>query len=100
VSPRVYIYRHNDAPADAVYIGRAAPRYGLRASTWANPFKVAVHGDRNQVIELYRRHLYDNGLIADIGELTGRDLLCWCAPRRCHGDVLLELANGKAATRE
>jgi hypothetical protein len=24
-------------------------------------------------------------------ELAGRDLVCWCAPLPCHGDVLLRL---------
>jgi hypothetical protein len=24
-------------------------------------------------------------------ELRGRDLICWCAPLPCHGDVLLRL---------
>lgn len=28
-------------------------------------------------------------------ELRGRDLVCWCAPLSCHGDVLVELANGR-----
>ena len=23
----------------------------------------------------------------------GKDLVCWCALKRCHGDVLLQLAN-------
>ena len=26
-------------------------------------------------------------------ELRGRNLVCFCAPAACHGDVLLELAN-------
>ena len=26
-------------------------------------------------------------------ELTGRDLVCFCAPRRCHADALLAAAN-------
>ena len=32
-------------------------------------------------------------LIDYIHELRGRDLVCWCAPEACHGDVLLALAN-------
>jgi hypothetical protein len=32
-------------------------------------------------------------LMAALPELRGKDLLCWCAPERCHGDVLLDLAN-------
>ena len=27
-----------------------------------------------------------------LGELRGKDLVCWCAPLPCHADVLLELA--------
>lgn len=27
-------------------------------------------------------------------ELGGRDLACWCAPRRCHADGLLLVASG------
>jgi hypothetical protein len=26
-------------------------------------------------------------------DLRGLDLVCWCAPLPCHGDVLLRLAN-------
>jgi Domain of unknown function (DUF4326) len=26
-------------------------------------------------------------------ELRGLDLVCWCAPLPCHGDVLLRLAS-------
>lgn len=35
------------------------------------------------------------GIIADLHELRGRDLACWCSlDSPCHGDILLELANG------
>jgi hypothetical protein len=34
--------------------------------------------------------------MADIGELTGKVLGCWCAPKACHGDVLVKLANQQA----
>jgi hypothetical protein len=27
-------------------------------------------------------------------ELVGKDLVCFCAPKPCHADVLLEIANG------
>jgi hypothetical protein len=32
-------------------------------------------------------------LMQALPELRGRDLVCWCAPCACHGDVLIELAN-------
>jgi Domain of unknown function (DUF4326) len=28
-----------------------------------------------------------------LDELRGKDLLCFCAPAACHGDLLLRLAN-------
>ncbi len=35
-----------------------------------------------------------------LGELRGKDLACWCPlDQPCHADVLLEIANGKAAAR-
>jgi hypothetical protein len=32
-----------------------------------------------------------------LDELRGRDLVCFCAPAACHGDLLLRLANGTRA---
>ena len=31
--------------------------------------------------------------MAALPELRSKDLVCWCAPKPCHADVLLELAN-------
>jgi hypothetical protein len=81
-------------PDGAVYIGRSAPRYGLRASKWANPFMIGRDGARDEVIAMYERWLRDErpDLIAALRELRGKDLVCWCAPLACHGDVILRLA--------
>jgi hypothetical protein len=82
-------------PAGAVYIGRSHPRFG--SSRWGNPFKLAKGaGDaaRADVIATYRRWICDQPkLMAALPELRGRDLVCWCAPLPCHGNVLIELAN-------
>jgi hypothetical protein len=32
-------------------------------------------------------------LLAKLDGLAGKHLICWCAPARCHADVLLRLAN-------
>jgi len=98
--PRVFNYRICVCPDDAVYIGRAMPRFGLRESKWANPFKLrrgATYEERKEAIARYERHLHESGLIRDVHELRGKDLVCWCAPSPCHGDVLLRLANGESA---
>jgi hypothetical protein len=71
------------APYD-VYIGRP--------SKWGNPFALGEHGNRQQVIEKYRKWVLDQPeLMAALPELRGKVLGCWCAPLPCHGDVLVEL---------
>lgn len=69
-----------------VYIGRP--------SKWGNPFKIGIDGDREQVIEKYRKWLLSNpALLRCLSELKGKVLGCWCKPDACHGDVLVEYAN-------
>jgi hypothetical protein len=88
---------HGIIPEGAVYIGRASRWRGLRRSKWASPYpfrSLATREERAEVIRQYERHLRESGLIDQVHELRGRDLVCWCAPKPCHGDVLLRLANG------
>ena len=51
-------------------------------------------GARDEVIAMYERWLRDErpDLMAALPELRGKDLVCWCAPLACHGDVILRLA--------
>jgi Domain of unknown function (DUF4326) len=88
--PRVLNFKRTGAPDSAVYIGRAAPRSGLRTSKWANPFRIGRDDTRDEVIARYERWLRDErpDLMAALPELRGKDLVCWCAPLACHGDVL------------
>lgn len=73
-------------PETCIYIGRP--------SKWGNPFQIGRDGDREEVIEKYRRYLlHSPGLLYQLTELKDKNLVCWCAPLPCHGDVLLELAN-------
>lgn len=90
--PRVLNKKHDTIPATAVYIGRP--------SKWGNPFKLGKDGTREQVIELYKQHLKDSGLVHCVSILEGKDLVCWCAPLACHGDVLLRLANANLFKRK
>ena len=64
-----------------------------RPSKWGNPFKIGTDGTRTEVIKLYRKHVIDSGLINDIGDLRDKKLGCFCKPKACHGDVLVELCN-------
>ena len=70
-----------------VYIGRP--------SKWGNPFHITKRLSREAVVDSYREWIQAQpGLLAALPELRGKTLGCWCAPLPCHGDVLVELANG------
>jgi hypothetical protein len=79
----------------AVYIGRGGRFRGYGVwpdSKWRNQSKIGPGGTRDEVIAKYRAEIVQQpALMAALPELRGKDLLCWCAPDRCHGDVLLEL---------
>jgi hypothetical protein len=50
--------------------------------------------DRERVIAQFEQYLLNSPeLLAQLGELKGKDLVCYCAPKACHGDILLRLAN-------
>jgi hypothetical protein len=66
-----------------------------RQSCWGNPFVLGVDGDRNEVCNMFEeyarwRHQFQPTWLEP---LKGKDLACHCAPKRCHGDTLLRLAN-------
>lgn len=82
--------KHKDViPKDAVFIGRP--------SIWGNPFVIGKHGDRDQVIVAYatwlKRQLINEMIsLEQLAQLHGKDLVCFCAPQRCHGDFLTRIA--------
>jgi len=71
-----------------IYIGRP--------SKWGNPFTVEEYG-RGGAINKFREWVAGQPeLVKKIRrELTGRTLGCWCRPRDCHGDVYVEICDGK-----
>lgn len=88
IVPKVHNKYHNTAPVDATYIGRGSP--------WGNPFIIGKDGDRDEVCDKYEAMvLADPDYVRTAkAALKGRNLVCFCAPKRCHGDFLLALANG------
>jgi hypothetical protein len=93
----------NDRIDGAVYIGRAMPRQGLRASVFANAYRIGRDGDRAAVLAYYEDDLYTfahrpSDVLHLLPELRGKPLACWCRhdgevvtpENRCHGDLLLE----------
>ena len=69
-----------------IYIGRG--------SIWGNPYIMKSETDRTSVIKKYAHYiLMRPDLLAKIGELKGKKLGCYCAPKSCHGHVLAVLAD-------
>jgi len=90
--PKVWNKHHKGIPKDAIYVGRP--------TKWGNPFEIGKAGTREEVVEKYRKFLVEggyNGSVVDVRELRGKDLVCWCAPKTCHADILLEMANAEQA---
>lgn len=86
--PRVYNKYHKDAPKDAIYVGRP--------SKCGNPFVIGKDGNREEVIAKYKKRVeaFDDTLRKEwLVPLIEKDLVCWCTPKACHADVLLEIAN-------
>lgn len=81
-------------PDGAVYIGREMPHFGLKRSKFANPFKLSKDEVRGATIERYKKWLWEQIKSGDISiddllSLDGKDLVCFCSPKPCHGDVLI-----------
>jgi hypothetical protein len=69
---------------DLIYIGRPGK--------WGNPFKIGRDGNREECIVKYKEYLELNpSLFKEVKELKGMALACWCKPKACHGDVLVEI---------
>ena len=79
-----------------------------RPGRWGNPFPVTACVPADVAVSIFRRELeaamrrrvhesmfsvFDR-MAANLHELRGKNLACWCLPGApCHADVLLELAN-------
>ena len=84
--PRVLNKRTDLIPPNAIYCGRPSPL--------GNPFIIGRDGTRDEVCDKYEAWLPSRPrLMAMIPSLADHDLICWCAPARCHCNFLLRLAN-------
>lgn len=85
--PRVLNKHKLKAGDEGVYIGRP--------TKWGNPFAITPTSSRDEVVKKFREYLQSNQTLiqAAKSELKGKNLICFCAPHACHGDVLMEFAN-------
>ena len=81
-----------------VYVGRP--------TKWGNLFRVSHINTAKKVVFMFKLmldgkfdrieplRLAKEKILADIHELEGKNLSCWCPlDKPCHADVLLEIAN-------
>ena len=68
-----------------------------RSSPWGNPFimRNQTEAERAYVCDQFEQ--YARWRLAQerdwLEPLRGKHLACWCAPKRCHAETLLRLAN-------
>jgi len=89
LQPRVWSKRKGapKPPKGAVYVGRP--------TKFGNPIVLEHEADREEILQKFEEWLLTQPeLLNDVKtELKGKHLVCWCAPRPCHADVLLRIAN-------
>jgi hypothetical protein len=92
--------------------------YVGRPSKWGNPFSYIggtqaeiVLENREESIEAYRQWLAGEAfqdllpekrqwILDNVYRLKGKILGCWCYPKKCHAEILIDLANGKSIKTE
>lgn len=82
--PKVWNKFDPNTPKNAVYCGRP--------TQWGNPFMIGRDGDRNWVCDQFELRVLPT---LDVSSLRGKDLVCFCAPARCHCDAILKKANAQ-----
>lgn len=76
-----------------------------RPSKWGNPFSHVpgtlaefTVATREEAVAAYERWVVQQPeLMAALGELRDKVLVCWCHPKACHGHVLARLVEEKFA---
>lgn len=75
---KLYNKNIDEIPDDAVYIGRG--------SVYGNPFVIGIHGSRTEVLKRFEKEILPE---LDVSDLVGKDLVCYCVPKKCHGELII-----------
>ena len=79
------------------YIGRKNTSLNLEKSPFQNPFHLNDFNNcREMCLAEYEKYLRGSPQLMERlsrGELDGKILGCFCAPAKCHGDILLKICN-------
>ena len=68
-----------------------------RGTPWGNPFVMGRETERKEVCDKFEQYAVER-LAKDpdwLKPLRGKDLVCWCAPKRCHAETLRRLAHDR-----
>ena len=72
-----------------------------RSSIFGNPFIIGKDGNRDEVIDKYKKYFLNRikedlhfrfcvKQLIDYAEDNDLVLGCWCYPKKCHGDIIKE----------
>lgn len=93
--PEIKIRNQKNYHGPGEYIGRP--------SFLGNPFQIGKDGTRTEVIEKYKTYFYSRlssdvqfqdymiRLAAELKKINSLNLICWCNPLPCHGDIIKQL---------
>jgi hypothetical protein len=84
--PKVLNKYKDYIPKKAVYVGRP--------TKWGNPYGLGM--GREWCLHMFEfNYLAKHPELIEAAkkELKGKDLVCFCAPLRCHADIWLRIAN-------
>jgi hypothetical protein len=96
-------YRDGFIGENKLYIGRYNHKLKLKTSPLSNPYFISKVLKRDEAIALYKRFVwqsikrYRDELIVDgimdelikISKSNNAELVCYCKPLPCHGDVII-----------
>lgn len=84
--------KHKPTPYYDIYIGRVNKWLELPESKWHNPFAMKKESDRPIVLNRFTAYLLASpNLMECLYELDNKILGCYCFPKFCHGNVLLNM---------
>jgi hypothetical protein len=83
-APTLHNIHHKQPLENKCYIGRG--------SQWGNPFVIKGLVTRDIAIQQHKEWLEKNpSLTQNLHHLSGKELVCYCTPKPCHGDTLISL---------
>ena len=68
-------------------------QYVGRNTIFGNPFVIGVNGNRDEVIKKYYNYALNTPKLLMAISQIDKDIVCHCKPKKCHGDVIIDIYN-------